>query len=307
MEIRYLGATDKGKIRRKNEDFFVAERLGENEYVFAVADGMGGHQAGEVASRLACEKFVECLKKKKFSNPMLFFRTALEEVNKKILEEASKDISKAGMGSTLSVLYIKGNQAYIAHVGDSRIYWITGRKIVQLTVDHSLVEKLVREGALSVEEARYHPKRNVLYQSLGVSEELHPQLVGPIKLRPGDRFVLCSDGLFNNVKDFEIKNTVSKYPLKEALFKMIALANERGGQDNITAIVVEVPSRAESESKKILTLPSRNILRKVDWKALLFVLLLIAGIFIIAFAAKQVSKKYAPEIKTFIRSSESVK
>ena len=280
MKVVYRGATDRGKVRRKNEDYFIAKKLGEGEYIFAVADGMGGHQAGEIASRMACEELLRQLKRKARVSPIVFFKTIFERINRKILKESISDITKAGMGSTLSVLYIKGNQAYIAHIGDSRIYWVTGNKIVQLTMDHSLVERMVREGALSLEEARSHPKRNVLYQSLGVSTDLHPQLVGPVNIKPGDRFILCSDGLYNYLQDHELKRAVQQMDPQEAVDFLISMANERGGQDNITVVVVEFPSEKAVGKRKgqFISRFKEAVRRAVDLRALVFVVLLILGL-----------------------------
>ncbi len=299
MEVVYRGATDRGKVRRKNEDYFIARKLGEGEYIFAVADGMGGHQAGEIASRMACEELLRQLKKKARVSPIVFFKTIFERINRKILKESISDITKAGMGSTLSVLYIKGNQAYIAHIGDSRIYWVTGNKIVQLTMDHSLVERMVREGALSLEEARSHPKRNVLYQSLGVSTDLHPQLVGPVNIKPGDKFILCSDGLYNHLQDHELKKAVQQMDPQQAVDFFISKANERGGQDNITVVVVEVPSeKAVERGKGRFISRFKEVLRRtVDLRALVFVVLLIIGVILLAAAAKKLAGDYFAKIK----------
>ncbi len=280
MNIAYSGKSDRGKVRKKNEDSFLIEKLGEDEYLFVVADGMGGHLAGEIASQMACDIIKKGVKEGNRKNPFPLLKRLFEDANRKIYAEGSLDPHRAGMGTTLTVLYIKGNKGYIVHVGDSRAYKIDKARITKLTLDHSLVEKLLREGAISVEEARHHPKRNILYQSVGVYGEIKPQLVGPFTLKEGDALVLCTDGLTDYIEEEEIKNIANNLSAEAAVDRFIKLANERGGGDNITVIVIKMPREEIFEESITRTVKKIGIFRKVDIIALIFVLLLLLGYFL---------------------------
>lgn len=280
MNITYSGKTDKGKVRKKNEDSFLIEKLGEDEYLFVVADGMGGHLAGEIASKMACDIIQKGVKEGNRKNPFPLLKRLFEDANRKIYAEGTLDPHRTGMGTTLTVLYMKGNKGYIVHVGDSRAYKIDKTRITKLTLDHSLVEKLLREGAISVEEARHHPKKNILYQSVGVYGEINPQLVGPFTLKEGDSLVLCTDGLTDYVEEEEIKNIASTLSAEAAVDRFIKLANERGGGDNITVIVIKIPEEKFFEESMAGAKKRKGLFNKIDLLALLFVLLLLLGYFL---------------------------
>lgn len=238
MRVSFYGKTDVGVIRNKNEDYFNAVNLPDGSYVFVVADGLGGHLAGEVASRTAVTNLIEMMKEGMGGDPITFFRESLEKINREIEKIGNSEPDKKGMGTTLSLLYIKDNKGYIAHVGDSRIYKISHGKIFQLTEDHSFVEKLVADGLITEEEARHHPRKNVLLQMIGMKKEVNPQIIGPFPIEEGDKFLLCTDGLSNLVSDFEMKEILGRLPIQEAVDYLIDLAKKRGGPDNITAIGV---------------------------------------------------------------------
>ncbi len=269
MKFSFAGATDRGKVRKKNEDCFVAKRLGDDEYLFIVADGMGGHLAGEIASSLACKIVEEFLTKKTGERPLLKLLEAFEWANQEILREGKKSASTMGMGTTLTTLYLKNSKAYIAHVGDSRVYMIKEGRILKLTKDHSLVEKLLMEGSISAREAKNHPKKNILYESVGVLGEIHPQLVGPLDIEGNEIFVLCSDGLNLHLSDEEIKEIAEKGEAEDAVKTMIKTANERGGKDNITAIIVK-----GDMMKQISVEEQEEARSRWDWLTLAFVVLI---------------------------------
>ncbi len=203
---------------------------------------MGGHQAGDVASRLASETFFDSyrgLRKKDTAIPASM-ELSVRKANSVVFRKAAADIEKRGMGTTFSAVVIAGMKAFIAHVGDSRIYLVRKNRIKRLTTDHSFVEKLVEEGRISADEARDHPQKNVLYMSLGARESFTPEIMNDIVLEDGDALVMCSDGLSNMVDDDTMMNlTMGDYP-EEAADALVQLANAHGGTDNITVQVIRL-------------------------------------------------------------------
>lgn len=230
--MKVAGRTDRGKVRELNEDTF-----GYHDNLFVVADGMGGHQAGEVASAIA----VETVLKADLSGAL---KTALQktltEANRAILEQAGRDKELNGMGTTVAVLYLGTERAYVTHIGDSRVYYLSDNNLKQLTHDHSLVNELVKSGEITVEEAKTHPKRNLLTRALGSNETLETEII-EVEVKKGDKFLLCSDGLTNSIPETLIKELISRDDHPEIIVDhMINAANELGGSDNITAILVEI-------------------------------------------------------------------
>lgn len=228
-----IGAkTDKGKMREQNEDAY-----GYKDNLFVVADGMGGHEAGEIASAIAVETILA-------SNISLDLVSSLKEAvykaNNAILEEIVKDENFLGMGTTVAILLLENHRAYVAHAGDSRVYQFTGGRLIRLTADHSFVAELVKNGSITEEEAKIHPQRNILTQALGTKGNLEFE-VNVFSFSPDDKFLLCSDGLTGMVAEETIKDllTVSEAPQIIA-DKLVQKANENGGNDNITVIVIEV-------------------------------------------------------------------
>ncbi len=256
MNFYYAGKSDVGLVRSNNEDFFAAEKLGPDEYLFVVADGMGGHLAGEVASRIAVETFLQAIRKAPAEGLRDFFRKLVDEINSTIVRMAESDPSKKGMGTTLSALYIKDNQAYIVHIGDSRIYRLHKGKLEQLTEDHSVVERMVRDGLITPSQALTHPKRNVLYQSLGMKKGVEPQILGPISIDEDTTFLLCTDGLSNLVQDREKQYYMELHPSK-AVEGLVELARRRGAPDNVTVVVVTNQERPEETTAEEVPAPSR--------------------------------------------------
>lgn len=224
--------TDIGKLRKENED---AAWFDEARAVFAVADGMGGHLAGEVASRMAIEA-VQRMARENERPGIAALREAVACAHETILAHAQDHIECAGMGTTLSVLWLGENYAYIAHVGDSRIYRLREGSLTQITQDHSLVEELVRAGLITREQARTHPRRNIITRALGTHGENEPDLL-VTDVQDGDVFLLCTDGLTGMVPDDEIERTLRDCGMEAAADRLLALALDAGGRDNVTLIL----------------------------------------------------------------------
>jgi PPM family protein phosphatase len=230
----YAGATDTGRTRRRNEDSYVVAPP-----LFCVADGMGGAQAGEVASRLAAAA-VEEAEPGGPSGPERV--TALiQEANRRVYERASVDPTVSGMGTTMTVALVEDDGVTIGHVGDSRAYLVRDGSLKQVTEDHSLVNELVKSGKLSREEAEQHPQRSVITRALGTDADVDVDAF-TLDARPGDLFLLCSDGLSSMVDSHEILALLeeNRGDLKLATKSLLAAANRGGGEDNITAVTFEI-------------------------------------------------------------------
>ena len=224
--------TDIGRVRRQNED---AAWMDESRGVFAVADGMGGHLAGEVASSMAMDAVRELAGSD--ARPGIGARRrAVQRAPNAILAHAGPHGECAGLGTTLSLMWRAGRFMYIAHVGDSRIYRLRDGSLEQITQDHSLVAELVRAGLITAEEARRHPRRNIITRALGTQGDNTPDLLAADN-RPGDLWLLCTDGLTGMVPDDEIERTLLSLPLEEAADRLLGLALEAGGSDNVTLIL----------------------------------------------------------------------
>lgn len=242
MRLSYASLTHRGMVRGNNQDF-VGEFVRENRWaLFLVADGMGGHQKGEVASNMAVNLFGEFFQRedREGSNPTETLLKIFREVNRSILLEGRRDPLTNGMGTTLTLLLVKGEKAWIGHIGDSRLYRIRDQRIEQLTQDHSVVCRLVRNGLLTPEQAKNHPQKNVIYQSLGLKEEINPDILSSLSLRPGDRFLLCSDGVSNVLSDQELLRFSSRKDPQKAVSYLIEEANRRGSPDNVTVSLVDI-------------------------------------------------------------------
>lgn len=236
-----------GQIRQRNEDAIgysdprEPRVRGERGSIFVVADGMGGHRGGDVASQLAVDTVIASYYNAKDVAPSEALTRAFGEANKVIVERSRDDVSLYGMGTTCTALVIRGQEAFIAHVGDSRAYLLHDDRLTQLTKDHSLVGEWVREGVLTNEDARAHPRRNVITRSIGTHDELTVDVSPePIRLRDGDVLLLCSDGLTSLVGEGELKAVLESKPPRAACDQLVDLANARGGKDNVTVLVVNV-------------------------------------------------------------------
>lgn len=233
--MKYAARTDKGKFREKNEDGYLA-----NGKIFAVADGLGGHFAGEVASSIALHVLDKNFKEAGFhENVKSAIKKAFEDANKGIHNKARAKIDYSGMGTTLSVAVPSGGEVYIGHLGDSRIYLLEKGQMKQVTKDHSLVAEMVKQGKLTPEETRHHPLRSVITRALGIDLEVEYDIFS-IPISEGSRLLLCTDGLNAMVVDDEIAKILSKkIDLEKVCQQLIDKANEYGGEDNITVVLVE--------------------------------------------------------------------
>jgi serine/threonine protein phosphatase PrpC len=243
------GLTDVGRKRNHNEDSYLVD---DGLQLFVVADGMGGHAGGGTASRLAVETIDREMRAAKEAPDKPFdsalplqesplpeyLRGAVEKACFEIFKAAQEDPRLAGMGTTTIALCVHREHALFAHVGDSRAYLVRGELIQQISEDHSLVNEQIKAGMITAEEAKHSRYKNIITRSVGFEEEVQVDVMG-IVTQPGDFFILCSDGLANLVEDTEIRQVVSSVSLEEAPKALIAMANERGGDDNITVIVVK--------------------------------------------------------------------
>lgn len=231
--MRAFVRSDIGKVRPINEDAFYLPREGER--FCAVADGMGGHNAGEVASMMAVQIFSEALRMETVPDGRAMGR-AVERANALVYERSMQADQFSGMGTTFTALSFVAGRAHIAHVGDSRAYLLRNGTIMRLTVDHTLVEEMVMKGLITPREAKYHPKRNYITRALGTAEEVEVDLI-QIEMKAGDVFFLCSDGLSNHVEEkhiLEISQRSTSW--QEKADAAVDAALEAGGSDNITAL-----------------------------------------------------------------------
>ena len=242
IKINAFGKTDVGLMRTINQDsiFVSTQPIGKLPNLFIVADGMGGHKAGDVASREAIVRFVKYACTTHMSDPANILDAGIISVNKDIFDMANSNRDYSGMGTTFVAASLVENHVYIANVGDSRLYLI-GRDIRQITRDHSLVEDMVRMGVLEREEARTHYKKNVITKAIGVEDDkTSTPDIFEIEVENGDKLLLCSDGLTNMVEDYDIKKIVKDNDsIEDAVRELIKQANENGGKDNISAILIE--------------------------------------------------------------------
>lgn len=250
-KINAFGKTDVGLMRTINQDsiFVSTKPVGKLPNLFIVADGMGGHKAGDVASRVAIEKFVKYACTTHMTDPANILDAGIMSINKEIYDMANSNRDYSGMGTTFVAAVIAEGHVYIANVGDSRLYYI-GKDIQQITRDHSLVEDMVRMGLLEKEEARNHYKKNVITKAIGVAEDktATPDIF-EIEIDNGDKLLLCSDGLTNMVIDYDINKIIRKSEsIEDAVRTLINTANENGGKDNISAILISAEYTENQDS-----------------------------------------------------------
>ena len=229
-------ATDVGRRRDHNEDAFVTFETEDGGLVLVVADGMGGHLAGEVASAMAIEILQRELTRPA-ADPSETLRAAIELANQEIWNEAARDPDKSGMGSTIVAAIVVDNQAYLANAGDSPAYLVRGGQTDQITRDHGLVAEQVEAGVIAEQDAEHHPFRHILTRCLGAEASVDVEVYPPRELQPGDVLVLCSDGLTEHVKKREVAALVEDPDPDEVARGLIDVANQRGGHDNITVVV----------------------------------------------------------------------
>ena len=238
--MKTFSITDIGRKREINQDYVFAtdETIGNLPNLLVVADGMGGHRAGDFASRFTVEVLAEEVQNSKETHPEQILGNAIQTANERLMEEAAKDSRLEGMGTTLVAATILDHVLYFANVGDSRLYLIN-KEIRQLSKDHSMVEEMVRLGGLTEEEAKHHPDKNIITRAMGVKDKVEPDFF-EYRLKGGDTILMCSDGLTNMVDDDEIFQIVkSARDIVEAVETLIQRANENGGSDNIGIVLAQ--------------------------------------------------------------------
>lgn len=239
--MKAYSTTDKGKTREVNQDYIFCsdEPVGMLPNLYIVADGMGGYNAGDFASRCSVETFVAQVKENKQPTVISTMTDALNTANATILKHARENEELKGMGTTFVAATVFPDRAYVMNVGDSRLYFV-GNEMKQITVDHSYVEEMIRKGEIQRKDARIHPKKNVITRAVGVEETVEADFY-EIEADEAPRFLLlCTDGLTNMVEDEEIRHIIMKHgeTPQEALQTLIRRANECGGKDNISAIII---------------------------------------------------------------------
>lgn len=242
--MKFFGNTDVGSRRSNNEDSFFAEKI-ESRGLFIVADGMGGHKGGEVASSMAIDTIYNemLICDAKNMNKITSLRSAVKSASKRIYRHAQRNDDLFGMGTTVDVCIVDGLMAYIAHVGDSRVYLLRDNKLHQITTDHSLVEEMVQNNQITPEEALVHPMRNIITRALGEENILVDTI--ELELTDSDKLLLCSDGLSGMVSDEDICGIMLEGTPQTIVENLIKKANNNGGDDNITAVVVFIEKREE--------------------------------------------------------------
>lgn len=233
------GKTDIGSKRTNNQDsiYFSDVPVGPLPNLYIVADGMGGHRAGDKASRMAIDLTVDFVKKSTIENPIAVLKRAMIFANNEIYKAANKEVDYSGMGTTMVAAVAKDGMLYVANIGDSRLYAIN-EEITQITMDHSLVEELIRNGELERKKGRNHPEKNIITKAMGSREEVLPDFF-EIEIKPNDKYLLCSDGLSNMVENDEIRDIViENYGLDDIAQALVNRANYYGGTDNISVVII---------------------------------------------------------------------
>lgn len=235
MKLSFFASTDIGKKRESNEDSFYAEPP-----VFAVADGLGGHKSGEIASsealRIIAKRFEESIVEN--LDPLLVLQKSIEEANKKVFLLARQNEKLSGMGTTITTAYFHKNSVFVGHVGDSRAYLWDGSGLIQITKDHTYVQHLIDLGDIEAKEAYDHPMRSALTKAVGTSAEVIPDII-EIELTKEGMLLLCTDGLSSMLTDEEIADALKQEKtLKGKVLSLIKKANSKGGIDNITVVLV---------------------------------------------------------------------
>lgn len=239
--MKAISITDIGEKREINQDYVYCSEtaIGKLPNLFIVADGMGGHNAGDYASRFCVEHFKQQIEDSVIETPISSIEVALKETNTSLLRIAKNQADLEGMGTTFVVATIFDKEMYVANVGDSRLY-VIGKTMKQITIDHSLVEAMVRTGELDRDQARIHPIKNVITRALGANEHVEPDFF-EVSLNEGDVVLMCSDGLTNMLTDEAIEKIISdSITLEYAAQTLVDCANKNGGKDNIAVIIIKV-------------------------------------------------------------------
>lgn len=238
--MKSFGMTDIGRKRKVNQDylFFSDEPVGCFPNLYIVADGMGGHKAGDYASRYTIERVVASVSRNTGEEPIAIMKEAINKANELLVAESREDESKSGMGTTLVIGTIIGNKLFVANIGDSRLY-VVGQNMRQITRDHSLVDEMVRLGEINADEARVHPDKNIITRAVGTSDHVEADFF-EVEITADDTILLCTDGLTNMVRDDEILDIIKKYDnAQAATMQLVKEANANGGRDNITVMIIK--------------------------------------------------------------------
>lgn len=239
--LKTFSITDIGKRRKLNQDYVYTSEMpvGHLPNLFLVADGMGGHNAGDYASRYTIETIVDEISNSSDESPVFVLEKAIKRANTLIRKKSEEEIELSGMGTTVVAATIEGNKLCVANVGDSRLYIINNREIRQITRDHSLVEEMVRMGGLKREMARNHPDKNIITRAIGALDDVDVDFF-EVRLSKGDTILMCSDGLSNMIEDEEIRMIMQgQRDIVEKAESLVKAANNNGGKDNIAVVLVE--------------------------------------------------------------------
>ncbi len=241
--IKAYAKSDKGKVREMNQDYYYISNSIDEVQLYLLADGMGGYNGGEIASKLAVQSAKSYIEdnfketKKDKESIIKLIESSMEYANLVVYEKAKENQDLQGMGTTLEIALIYNNKVYIGHIGDSRIYRVRKEYIRKLTQDHSYVQKLVKEGTITKEQADHHPQKNMLMKALGCNVFIEPDVMVKGFLKD-DILIMCSDGLSNLVGQEVLYQKASK-DLEQATKDLVAIANENGGYDNITVVIIK--------------------------------------------------------------------
>jgi serine/threonine protein phosphatase PrpC len=303
--IEIANLTDVGCERTENQDYSgYFEPESDDEFrrkgrLIIVADGMGGHAGGAVASRLAVELILQTYKESPPSHPTELLKEGFEKANARIIKHAQQHPDLADMGTTCTALALQDGHACFAHVGDSRAYLIRDDHILQLTHDHSVIEEMIAEGLIGREEARDHPQKNVITRALGMGPQIEVDVSQiRIPLFVGDTFLVCSDGLTGLVADEEIKSTIANHPTSEAGSQLLNLALSRGGHDNITIQIVRVTGERQKNLRTTrpdtgpfaTVIPSLPKRRQIKKSFLIFLVGLVIAVVLILVGFQSLSR-----------------
>ncbi len=237
--MKVFSATDVGQIRKVNQDYlFVSEEpVGNLPNLFVVADGMGGHNAGDYASRFGVTTLKETILQDSNANPVRILRKGIEEANIAVYDKSFEEEGLKGMGSTMVAATIVADTLFVANVGDSRLY-LANTELTQITQDHSLIAEMVKMGELTPEEGRHHPDKNIITRAIGTGSTVKIDFFD-VKLKAGDTLMMCSDGLSNMIDADTIYQTLCDESVEDKAQKLVDLANANGGLDNIGVIVIQ--------------------------------------------------------------------
>lgn len=239
--MKTFSLTDTGRVRESNQDYVYTSEspVGNLPNLFIVADGMGGHNAGDFASKYTVEQIVAYIEKAPMTSPVDLIRGAVTKANASLMAQAKNDANMAGMGTTAVIATIIGGCMYVANIGDSRLYLLRD-EMEQITRDHSLVQEMVRMGEMDASEAKYHPDKNIITRAVGAFEDLEIDFFEQ-HVEPGDVILMCTDGLSNMVDDTDIRQIIQTgRDVVEKVQRLVEAANRGGGKDNITVAIIEI-------------------------------------------------------------------